>query len=111
MNTLSDDIAAAANYRDEAVLKKKINSVVKTYAGNISRLIQTESNLAVNLTTLELGKVKKLTHYVYHSVMSNATCKDCAALNGQRFPIGSAIVGINMPSMHPNCVCWITLED
>lgn len=51
-----------------------------------------------------------LTHktYVYHAVMDEHTCDDCRRLNGKTFDRDTAVIGVNLPPMHPNCRCWIS---
>ena len=38
-------------------------------------------------------------------------CADCAALDGKIFPIKDGQVGVNLPPLHPNCVCSIGILD
>lgn len=37
--------------------------------------------------------------------ISNRTCDECEALDGEIFEIGNLTVGINQPPLHPNCRC------
>lgn len=46
--------------------------------------------------------------YIYHAVMDEYTCDDCRNLNGRTFRKDEAVIGINLPPMHPNCRCWIS---
>lgn len=46
--------------------------------------------------------------YVYHAAMDDVTCEECRALNGKTFLKSDAVIGVNLPPMHPNCRCWIS---
>lgn len=43
--------------------------------------------------------------YEFIATYDEKTCLICGKLDGKRFPIGEAKVGVNYPPMHPGCRC------
>ena len=76
------------------------------------RLIRTEAAHVDGQVKLEGYKqsAKDLgyTEYVYDAFLDDRTSKICQELNGQKFPIDEAEVGVNYPPMHPNCYDRLT---
>ena len=82
------------------------------------RVIRTESNYCINQSELKGMKDAGFDEYEFISLGEEAedvfdTCDD---LDGERFKISEAAVGVNCPPMHPFCRCKVTtpqetLED
>lgn len=79
------------------------------------RLIRTEAAHVDGQVKLEGYKqsAKDLgyTEYVYDAFLDDRTSKICQELNGQKFPIDEAEVGVNYPPMHPNCRSTTHLDE
>lgn len=52
-------------------------------------------------------EIKRGTDYVYHCVVDSRTCPECLALDGKVFKSVNAVIGENLPPMHPWCRCWV----
>ena len=82
------------------------------------RVIRTESNYCINQSELKGMKDAGFDEYEFISLGENAedVCDTCDDLDGERFKISEAAVGVNCPPMHPFCRCKVTtpqetLED
>lgn len=69
------------------------------------RLVRTEMNFAENQAALD--RYVKAGFEEYEILSNQATDSECAPLNGARYPIMSAKIGINFPPFHPNCRCTV----
>ena len=82
------------------------------------RVVRTESNYCINQSELKGMKDAGFDEYEFISLGENAedVCDTCDDLDGERFKISEAAVGVNCPPMHPFCRCKVntpqeTLED
>lgn len=67
------------------------------------RLVRTELNYALNEATKIAYEEDEIEEYEFLAEIDNRTSAICKELNGQIFKVKDAVVGINYPSMHPNC--------
>lgn len=70
---------------------------------NTERLVRTELNYALNETTKLSYEEAEIEEYEYLAEIDSRTSDICRKLNGQKFKIKNAKVGINYPPMHPWC--------
>ena len=70
---------------------------------NTERLVRTELNYALNETTKLSYKEAEIGEYEFLAEIDNRTSKQCRELNGQKFKLKDAKVGVNYPPMHPHC--------
>ena len=82
------------------------------------RVVRTESNYCINQAELKGMKDAGFDEYEFISLGEEAedVCDTCDDLDGERFKISEAAVGVNCPPMHPFCRCKVTtpqetLED
>lgn len=82
------------------------------------RVVRTESNYCINQAELKGMKEAGFDEYEFISLGEEAenVCDTCDDLDGERFKISEAAVGVNCPPMHPFCRCKVTtpqetLED
>ena len=77
------------------------------------RVIRTESNYCINQSELKGMKDAGFDEYEFISLGENAenVCDTCDDLDGQRFRIADAVVGVNCPPMHPFCRCKVTTSQ
>lgn len=70
---------------------------------NTERLVRTELNYALNETTKLSYKEAEIGEYEFLAEIDNRTSQQCRGLNGQKFKLKDAKVGVNYPPMHPHC--------
>lgn len=66
---------------------------------------RTELSYIQNQATLDTFKQARVKQYQFLGAGGN--CDICAQLNGNIYNISDAVVGVNMPPIHPNCRCGI----
>ena len=67
------------------------------------RLVRTEAKYFAQQAQLMSYKKLGIDEYYY----KGAGCPKCAPLDGKKFRIEDAEVGVNCPPMHPNCKCRV----
>lgn len=67
------------------------------------RLIRTETNYVSNQAELESYRSAGVKEYTFTAVLDKRTSEICRELDGKRFPVDRAKVGVNLPPMHPYC--------
>lgn len=67
------------------------------------RLIRTETNYVSNQAELESYRSAGVKEYTFVAVLDSRTSEICAELDGKKFPVDRAKVGVNLPPMHPYC--------
>lgn len=70
---------------------------------NTERFVRTELNHALNETTKLSYEEAEIEEYEYLAEIDGRTSDICRELNGQKFKMKDAKVGVNYPPMHPNC--------
>ncbi|MBQ8635151.1 minor capsid protein [bacterium] len=115
-------------WRDRAVVGKKVTEILQKGVtqgtslqkmarelkqatnqsfNNAFRLIRTETSHIDGQVTLEGYKQASdelgLEYYEYDAFLDSRTSTICRELNGKRFKVSEAEVGVNYPPMHPNC--------
>ena len=102
----------------EAKMAAKIEERFHVGMYKARRVVRTESNYCINQAELKGMKDAGFDEYEFISLGENAedVCDTCDDLDGERFKISEAAVGVNCPPMHPFCRCKVTtpqetLED
>ncbi len=74
------------------------------------RVVRTEHNYCINQAELKGMRDAGFDEYEFASLGENAdgVCHTCDDLDGERFKIEDAVVGVNCPPMHPFCRCKAT---
>ncbi len=74
------------------------------------RVVRTEQNYCINQTELKGMLDAGYDEYEFASLGEEAegVCDTCDDLDGMRFKIADAVVGVNCPPMHPFCRCKVT---
>ncbi|MBQ8981610.1 MAG: minor capsid protein [Eubacterium sp.] len=75
----------------------------KTSNYNAMRLVRTETTHVHEQSALQFYKDTGVHKYEFMAYIDERTSETCTALNGKRFDIDKAEVGVNYPPMHPNC--------
>ena len=104
--------------KSEADMAAKIVERFEVGMHAARRVVRTESNYCTNQAELKGMKDAGFDEYEFISLGEEAdnVCRVCDDLDGQRFKIADAVVGVNCPPMHPFCRCKVTtpretLED
>lgn len=84
-------------------LSDRIQNRFETDRKNTERLVRTELNHALNETTKLSYEEAEIEEYEYLAEIDGRTSDICRELNGQKFKMKDAKVGVNYPPMHPYC--------
>ena len=72
------------------------------------RLVVTENCIARTQGSLEGYRQSNVVEYVtIIACLDKRTCVDCRDADGQVIKLSDAVVGVNVPPLHPNCRCSI----
>lgn len=75
----------------------------KTSNYNAMRLVRTETTHVHEQSALQFYEDTGVHKYEFMAYIDERTSETCTSLNGKRFDIKDAEVGVNYPPMHPNC--------
>ncbi len=84
-------------------MTKRIDDVLAKGRFVTERVVRTEAKYFAQQAQLMSYKKLGINEYMY----KGAGCLKCAAINGRKFKLEEAEVGVNCPPMHPNCKCRI----
>ena len=84
-------------------IARDIRTKFKTSNYNAMRLVRTETTHVHEQSALQFYKDTGVKKYEFMAYIDERTSETCTALNGKRFDIKDAEVGVNYPPMHPNC--------
>ena len=88
-------------------MSRELRDLTGESFNNAFRLIRTETSHIDGQVTLEgyqqAGKELGLEYYEYDAFLDSRTSSFCRELDGKRFKITDAEVGVNYPPRHPNC--------
>jgi SPP1 gp7 family putative phage head morphogenesis protein len=94
----------------EAKMAAKIRDRFTVGMHEARRVVRTEHNYCINQAELKGMKDAGFDEYEFISLGEEAdnVCHTCDDLDGERFKIEDAVVGVNCPPMHPFCRCKAT---
>ena len=101
-NDLMKGIALGWNPNKTA---KLIQESYQTSLYNCERLARTETIHLLNSVTEDTYKEHGIEKYEFVCDLSERTCPECGALDGQVFNLKDKVEGVNYPVIHPNCRC------
>lgn len=84
-------------------MARDVRTKFKTSNYNAMRLVRTETTHVHEQSALQFYKDTGVHKYEFMAYIDERTSETCTALNGKRFDIDKAEVGVNFPPMHPNC--------
>lgn len=88
-------------------MSRELRDLTGESFNNAFRLIRTETSHIDGQVTLEgyrqASEELGLEYYEYDAFLDTRTSSICRELNGNRFKVSEAEVGVNYPPMHPNC--------
>lgn len=82
-------------------IRKELDSDFKA----TQNVVRTELNYALGQANLEAYKNDNVDEYEMISCDDNRTCDSCSGLDGQKFKVKDAAVGINYHPLHSRCRC------
>lgn len=97
---LATAVATGQNYERTAREFRERFNVKKSYA---ERLIRTESCYFETEAKLQAYKDLGITELVFVATLDSRTSEICQHADGERIKISEAVVGENIPPLHPNC--------
>lgn len=97
---MSDCVMRGAS-KDELV--KTLQDRFSVSFSDADRLARTELTYIQNQATKDSYIKAGVKEYEFLAEADDRTSDECADLDGQRFPIDAAMVGVNFPPLHPNC--------
>lgn len=101
---LNGELTGASEAEMAAEIRDKFSSGMYQAA----RVVRTEHTYCTNQAELKGLTDAGFDEYEFMPAgESNGACDTCDDLDGQRFKIADAVVGVNLPPMHPNCRCTI----
>lgn len=101
---LNGELTGASEAEMAAEIRDKFSSGMYQAA----RVVRTEHTYCTNQAELKGLADAGFDEYEFMPAgESNGACDTCDDLDGQRFKIADAVVGVNLPPMHPNCRCTI----
>ena len=84
-------------------MARDVRMKFKTSNYNAMRLVRTETTHVHEQSALQFYEDTGVHKYEFMAYIDERTSETCTALNGKRFDIDKAEVGVNFPPMHPNC--------
>ncbi len=87
-------------------LNRIARDIQKKFGGTFNsarRLVRTEACYVTNQIQLEAFRRAGVKEYIYSAILDERTSEICRDLDGQRFKVKNAKVGVNYPPMHPWC--------
>lgn len=99
-NTFIDGFNQGLSINKMAMLLSEKTNV--GYASSV-RLIKTEFTGVISLSLLDYYKKSGITHVQHISTLDNRTSEVCEERHLNIIPIDSAVVGENIPPLHPYC--------
>ena len=89
--------------KPQQVMIKEIRGVFDVSKYNATRLIRTETNYFANQGELLSYEESGIEKYEYLATLDSRTSDICQELDGKKFKVSEANVGVNYPPMHANC--------
>lgn len=103
-NTLErrmNDCVVRGASKDELV--KELKARFRVSFSEADRLARTELTYIQNQATRDSYIKAGVKQYEFLAESDDRTSDICADMNGQKFDIAAAVVGVNYPPLHPNC--------
>ena len=97
---MSDCVLRGAS-KDELI--RELKATFGVSFSEADRLARTELTYIQNQATKDSYIKAGVTQYEYLAEIDNRTSEICAEMNGQRFDVAAAVVGVNYPPLHANC--------
>ena len=96
--TLSDGFTQGQSNQKMA---KSLNATMNTGYDNAERLVRTETTYVANKSTMQAYEECDLDQYKYLATLDFKTSELCRHRDGEVINIKDAVVGLNLPPLHP----------
>lgn len=73
----------------------------------LNTILRTESDTAQVAASAAAYGAAGVDYYKFNAMLDDKTCDICRGLHGQIFPLRAAKAGVNFPTIHPSCRCYI----
>lgn len=108
VNMLNDELVnCVVTGKKTSELKHNLMEQFNVSYRQADRIVRTESAHIQTQASQQRYKDAGITHYKFMGRHEHDANCDCGMLDGQIFAFEEAMVGVNMPPMHPNCRCAI----
>lgn len=94
----------------EFLLGKSMQDIAKTLSKAMNTpkyaaetLVRTEGSYVASQADMTTYQQANIEEYEFLAVLDNRTSEMCAELDGKTFKRSEAVVGLNLPPIHPNC--------
>lgn len=104
-NTINNSLIKEFNINK---ISKTISKQLNVLISNVNILVRTETNHVLNKATLHGYSEQGLQQYEFLSTLDSRTSNICSKKDKKIYTIADAVVGVNLPPMHPNCRSTIT---
>lgn len=93
-----------ARGQNSVVIAREIAKNYNTSFYNIERLCITESAHITESATMESYKEHGVDEIQFVATLDAHTCSECGYWDGKHYSKKEAVIGVNYPPVHPNCV-------
>ena len=97
--------------KSNAQLAREIRDRFGVAFRDAERLVQTETSYIAGQADKQAYRDLGIEEYEFITTLDSRTCKYCAPLDGQVFPVSEAEAGVNYPPVHPRCRCTTGMAD
>lgn len=73
----------------------------------LTTILRTESDTAQVAASAAAYGAAGINYYKFNAMLDDKTCDICRGLHGQIFPLKAARAGVNFPTIHPRCRCYV----
>ena len=113
---LAQDIESAVleNVLSGKTIQQTYSALLEAAQGHMptaNRLIRSETTYVANQAERYAYEEASIDEYRYVAQLEAKTCDVCGKLDGEKFPLYKAKVGVNLPPMHPWCKCTTEPAD
>ena len=111
--TLKEELAKGLIRGDSLQeISKRLSDKMDLAYSNSMRMVRTESCWIMNEATKQNYLDNDIKYYEFSAFLDKKTSKICKELDGKVIKVEEAIVGKNMPPLHPNCrSCMIPIVE
>ena len=111
--TLKEELAKGLIRGDSLQeISKRLSDKMDLAYSNSMRMVRTESCWIMNEATKQNYLDNDIKYYEFSAFLDKKTSKICKELDGKIIKVEEAIVGKNMPPLHPNCrSCMIPIAE
>ena len=88
-------------------LKREIAETFNLSREEANILVNTEMARMQIQDSLDRYKKSGLEYFEFYAGIDDKTCNECSAIDGKKFKLKDAKIGVNVPPLHDGCRCCI----